>query len=89
MRVEFSEQEFQEIGEAYVRRAENDELGGKESVTFYEDDEDDTQAESDAHEPVRLDAGESYGDEDEELSEEEACERLADGESVAMWEVDE
>ena len=36
MRVEFSEQEFREIGEAYVRRAENDELGGKQSVSFYE-----------------------------------------------------
>ena len=58
------------------------------STKIDEDESVDTKG-TDDHESVSLDAGETLNSEDEDLSQEGAYDRLADGESVSMWEVDE
>ena len=90
MKVIFDESDMRDIrdriDEIEAKRASDSEEVTEEDFSLSEFGTDSDGTED--NETIRLDAGETL-DEDEELSEEEAHERLADGESVAMWEVED
>ena len=90
MKVIFDESDMRDIrdriDEIEAKRASDSEEVAEEDFSLNELGTDSDGTED--SETIRLDAGETL-DEDEELTEEEARERLADGESVAMWEVED